>query len=310
MAYRFQTHESVDDSLIRIAREQIGKALDEIDDGDLDRHETVHQVRKRCKKLRALLRIFRPALGSTYKIENRCFRDAARTLSYVRDCQSLVDTVGALCAHFSDELDAGFGHDIRTRLVERRRRVAGRETDLDRQLSQFRETMRQADDRAGRWTLRADGFAAVSGGLAKTYARGRRARNKASAAPSAARFHEWRKRTKYHGFHLRLLRPVWPAQMAAVAEAAGDLSDLLGNEHDLAVLQEALEHAPRDFGDVTELEVMLALIDRRRLALQQQAGPLGRRVFAETPDALVARVEAYWRAWSSERHLVPGVTPA
>ncbi len=309
MAYRFKSDEPVNHTLIRVAREQIGKAIAEIDDEGLDRHEVVHQVRKRCKKLRALIRIVRPALGNTYKVENHGFRDAARTLSYVRDAQSLIDTVDDLCARFDDELDTGFGHDIRARLASRRRRVADDEVDLDRRLEQFRVTMRQAYDRAGDWSLSEQGFDALSGGLAKTYARGRRAMGKAFAAPSAARFHEWRKRTKYHWFHLRLLRPVWPAPMKALCDAADDLADLLGDEHDLAVLRDTLEAAPGEFGDVREMAVMLALIDRRRLALQQQAKPLGLRVFAESPDALVARLDGYWRAWASERRLVPGITP-
>ena len=67
MSYAFRLDEPVQESIIRIAREQISKAIDEIEDEDLDRHDTVHQVRQRCKKLRGLIRIVRPALGKTFK---------------------------------------------------------------------------------------------------------------------------------------------------------------------------------------------------------------------------------------------------
>jgi hypothetical protein len=49
MSYRFEDGESAGEGLRRIAREQVEKALGETLDEDLDRHATVHQVRKRCK---------------------------------------------------------------------------------------------------------------------------------------------------------------------------------------------------------------------------------------------------------------------
>ena len=66
MSYRFEPGEKVERGVKRMAREQIDKALAEIDSDELDVHERVHQVRKRCKKLRAIARLVRPALGSQY----------------------------------------------------------------------------------------------------------------------------------------------------------------------------------------------------------------------------------------------------
>ena len=51
MAYRLEADESVDSGVRRIAMEQVEKAIREIDDAELGSHETVHQVRKRCKRL-------------------------------------------------------------------------------------------------------------------------------------------------------------------------------------------------------------------------------------------------------------------
>ncbi|MEZ4569166.1 MAG: hypothetical protein R2849_02320 [Thermomicrobiales bacterium] len=62
MAYRLEPDEALDVGVRRIATEQVEKALAELDDSDLDRHATVHQVRKRCKKIRGLLRLVRPGL--------------------------------------------------------------------------------------------------------------------------------------------------------------------------------------------------------------------------------------------------------
>lgn len=65
MAYALaQDDDTVEAGMRRIAAEQIERAIAEIDDTGLDRHETVHQVRKRCKKVRGLVRLVRPAFSA------------------------------------------------------------------------------------------------------------------------------------------------------------------------------------------------------------------------------------------------------
>ena len=96
MSYAFPRDvERIDEAVRQIAAEQIDKAIAEIDDADLTAHETVHQVRKRCKKLRALARLVRPGFPS-YKKENAFFRDLARGLSGARDAQVMCDAYNRL----------------------------------------------------------------------------------------------------------------------------------------------------------------------------------------------------------------------
>ncbi len=74
MGFRLQRGEAVNEGVRRIAGEQLEKAIAEIQNTELDRHEAVHQVRKRFKKIRGLIRLVRPAFEETYDRENaRCF---------------------------------------------------------------------------------------------------------------------------------------------------------------------------------------------------------------------------------------------
>ena len=111
--------------------------------------------------------------------------------------------------------------------------------------------------------------------------------------------HEWRKRAKYLWYQLRVLEPVWPAALSGMVGEADRLSDLLGEDHDLAVLQAQLAAltAETNSGSVEEL---FARIDRRAKGLQTQAFSLGQRLYAERPGDFVARVGAYYAAWSSD----------
>jgi hypothetical protein len=93
-----------------------------------------------------------------------------------------------------------------------------------------------------------------------------------------------------------LLEPVAPSALRPLGKRLGDLSDGLGDDHDLAVLAAMIRSAPADFGDDGAREA-LALIDAARADLQDRCLRLGGRIYAVRPKALRARVGRYWRAW-------------
>lgn len=109
MEYTVQSDEPVSDGIKRIIRGKVETGIDHID-GDMDRHETVHEVRKRCKEVRAALRLVRGVLP-TYSEANAHYRDAARELSDIRDATALIET---------------FDEHIETAVVE-----AGKRDDID-----------------------------------------------------------------------------------------------------------------------------------------------------------------------------------
>ncbi|MDQ0313778.1 CHAD domain-containing protein [Amorphus orientalis] len=298
MGYRFKrTDESVADGARRIAIEQIDKAIAEIDDTALDRHVAVHQVRKRCKKLRGLVRLIRPSFPD-YAKENAAFRDAARELSGLRDTEALLEAYDSLTGLHEDQIDRQAFGSIRRRLTLRQKQV--KDDDIDRKLAGFREQMVLAKVRALRWQIEDDGAETFADGLAKTYARARKAMRTTRKDPTAETFHDWRKRVKYHGYHARLLAPVWPEPMTVHVDAAATLADLLGDHHDLDVFEATLREEPDAFGDPKDIEVFLALIGRRRTSLEHDAFALGDRLLAETDRALAERWTAYWHAWGRE----------
>jgi CHAD domain-containing protein len=296
MPFRIRRKKSVQKSVRRIALEQIDRAIREVLDEELNRHEAVHQVRKRCKKLRGLIRLVRPSFKD-YQRENKYFRDAARELSYVRDAQSIIECYDGLMDHFRDQVNLAAFDSIRRQLAERRQEVADDVVGLQERLDEFLGKMREARQRAGSWKIKDKEFSAVAGGLCKTYGRGRNALHAAYAEPSDESFHEFRKRAKYHWYHLRLLRRIWRDMLGVQREAADELSDLLGDDHDLAVLRNTLLAEPECYGSETDVQAFLGLIDRRRMELQSLARPLGERLYAETPDQLADRFRTYWETW-------------
>ena len=61
---------------------------------DVDR--AVHTSRKAMKRIRAMLRLVRPAIGdSVYRAENVYLRDTARKLSELRDSRTMTHRLGS-----------------------------------------------------------------------------------------------------------------------------------------------------------------------------------------------------------------------
>jgi CHAD domain-containing protein len=294
MPYRLRRKDgAVQDGLRRIADEQIGRALAEIADDELPFGEKVHQVRKRCKKLRGLLRLVRKSFDG-YADENAALRDAARHLSPVRDADTLIETYDDLMAWAGEGVDRRAFGPIRARLTREAREVHG-DADTAIRMESARRALDEARARAAGWTLDEGGFDAVAGGLRKTYRRARRRMEDAWADPTDAGLHEWRKRTKYHRYHARLLAEVDPRMMPPHEAAMSELVDLLGDHHDLAVLGEWLAGA--EPGGRTDVDGFRALIDSRKEALGTRAFELGRLILAERGEPLVARWEGYWDRW-------------
>lgn len=304
MAYRIRSRGSVQKSVRKIAHEQIDKAIHEVLNDELERHDAVHQVRKRCKKVRGLIRLVRPAFQD-YQRENEFFRDAARELSYVRDAQSVIECFDGLMNHFAEQVDPNAFASVREQLAARRQNVTDDQVGLEKRLDEFLANMREARQRVEAWQIDADGFKAVEGGLRKTYGRGRKALRDANETTTVESLHEWRKRAKYHWYHARLLRRIWRHMMAVHIDTADDLSDLLGDDHDLAVFRTTLLGDQDSFGGKTEVQALIGLIDRRRAQLQTEARPLGERLFAEKPKRLAARFRSYWKSWKTWREVDP-----
>ncbi len=297
MSYSFTRDDAdVAQGLRRIALDQIDRAMAESADPDLPMAERIHQLRKRCKKLRGLIRLVRPVFDD-YGAENAAFREAARRLSDVRDAAALVETCDALTARFADRLSDGAFDDLRRRLVAeaRAREKAG---DVEDRMEQSRADLRAARERAAGWILDRDGAPAVARGATKTVRRARKAMRAARRDPGEETFHEWRKRVKYHWYHMRLLKNVSPL-IAAQAEVAGRLAEDLGDHHDTHVMAAALDRLSGDI-PAEGAEALRGLLLARRAALAEAALRTGGALFAETPKGYGRRIAGYWKAREAE----------
>jgi CHAD domain-containing protein len=302
MSFELKPDESLRKGIRRIAQKQMEDALEQLTGTHPgSRDEAVHEARKEFKRVRAVFRLVRPVIGErAYRAENTCFRDAGRPLTEVRDARILIETVDSLAERFREHVSGRTFGDIRKALQANLRAVRRRVLDEQDAFAVVAEAVREARGRVKDWADVSNKWSSVGEGLEEVYRLAAEAFGDAAADPTVEKLHEWRKQAKYLRYQLEILRPAWPERMEELADEADRMGDLLGDDHDLAVLRQTLTGDPDRFGDEGDLEVLLALIDRRRAELEQEARLLGERFFQDRPRAFARRLKGYWKAWRAQ----------
>jgi CHAD domain-containing protein len=298
-AFRLKDKESVPEGVARIAFGRIDHAVDELrGKTSSSRAEAVHEARKDMKKLRSLLRLVRGEIGDeVYRRENDGLRDAARQLSGVRDADVMLETHDSLVERRPKDIPSRTAGGLRKALVEHRQALDGHRGGRKKARKEVVGVLEEARERVEEWPLESDGFEALEAGLRRAYRRGRRAYRTVLDDRSAENMHEWRKRVKDLWYHQNLLECAWPELMDPLADQTHELSNVLGDDHDLTVLREWVQAHPAAAGGSAGLEAYNAAVDARREELQQEAIALGGRLYAERPRAYVRRLGSYWHAW-------------
>lgn len=297
MAYRFRLKDhAVTDAVRHIAREQIDGAIEAVDGEDAA--TAIHEVRKCCKKVRALLRLIRPVFPD-YAKENADFRDIARSLAGSRDAKVLLDTYDLLIEGAPAETGTELFAPLRRQLVRDVAKQAHGE-GAAANLAEARKLLEKARDRSKGWTLEGEDWEALSGGLGRIVRDARKAERTVHAEPSAANYHELRKLMKYHWYHTRLLVPLWSGTMHPRADELSRLADLLGLHHDICVFEEWLGATLPTMDRFDAVEALLPLAGERRRQLEHEIGPVVARGLAQKPGALVEHWGALWSIWRGE----------
>jgi CHAD domain-containing protein len=281
------------DGAREILRRQIEAALEGLA-GRTPSDHGIHAVRKHIKAARGTLRLLRPAAGErAYRSENRTLRDAGRLLSAARDGPVLVRSLERLQPKILNRAAqrrvAGFGARLRESAARQRRA-----TRL-RHIPHARTLLRAALARLASWPALDGRWESPRRGLLDTYRKARAAAQANARGATSESLHEWRKQSKYLRTQLQLISPVQHASVTALSAALHELTDELGEDHDLAVLS-AMADARLDANAASALQRLIA---KRRKKLQRAALAAGRRLYRQKPHDFDRRLRHYFYCWSA-----------
>ena len=297
MAFVLDPSESVPREVRRVATERLDEAiviLEHLDRADPDEIErAVHSVRKRCKEVRAVARLVRSSIGDEFDRCNRTVREAADALAPIRDAHAVLATFDDLRAAGGRDDDSGLAK-IRSGQAVAAAAATRTIHGGDPRIAAAHDLLVTARGRVARWKLR-KGFSTLSDGIETAYRRGRRDLERARKRPTDEAVHEWRKSVKTLWYHVRLIEQAAPSALSPLAASLDDLSEALGDDHDLAVLLDRLADAPDPYGGAEAVEQAGHLARQQQEDLRRRAFRLGTSVYAESPDAFVRRIEGYWQ---------------
>jgi CHAD domain-containing protein len=296
-AYRLLKGEPIGPGVRRAILGQVDDAISHLrGDAGVEPAEAVHEARKDMKKVRSALRLVRGEIGDdTWRRENDHYRDIARTLSDFRDAEILVEALDSLTERFgapTEERCAGLREQLGTEARE-----AHNDGSIERAMASAAAKLSAGRSRVEGLRLDGDGWGLIAPGIHRSYRRGRRRLRAVEEDPSVTNLHELRKRVKDLWYQLRLIRDADAQVVGSLADHAHDLSDHLGDDHDLALLREEVGRRRDAFTVAGHQRNLRELIDRRRGELQFAATSLGERIYAEKPKKFVKRLEKRFDAW-------------
>jgi CHAD domain-containing protein len=243
MDFYFETDQSVAGNVRRIATEQVTMAHEFLSDPpEHDLHEGVHEARKCFKRLRGLVRMARPVLGKArYQQENHRFRDMGRLLSSVRDAQALVETFDMLNDLYGLRVAFNRMGPLRLGLVQQLENISENDELLGSRVDEVISGLEQALSAITDWPLDGARPKDLAKGTTRIYRRARKGWQKSRQIHDPALLHDWRKQVKYLRYHFQLLRGVDDDWAKPLHHGFREVSDFIGDHHDLEVLRQNID---------------------------------------------------------------------
>ena len=254
----------------------------------------VHLTRRSIKRLRAMLRLLKPSYGQKITPINAALRDASRLLSGARDAAVIRQTLNKLRKKAATRAENDAIDKLLSLLPQEKATPPGRAMGEAKSLI---ETARRVLG-----TLHLSENHALTNniieGYVTIYRKGQKGLRASEKEPTTEGLHEWRKAVQDRRYAAYLFRADWPESGEAPSKALGTLSDLLGVDHDLAMVADFLEQVgDEEQLDFVECHALGTLITRERAKRRKKAFALGHELYGKKADKIRER----WSNWASAR---------
>ncbi len=296
----FSAGETLSEALDRVVKAQFDIALAVVDTAPEAQAAAVHETRKAIKRLRAMLRLVRDSISlDCYHTDNAMLKLIAAELGPVRDTWVMADVLDRLLPHDPETAPAVL--TLLSRLQERYETESRALLGNKAQMEAIVEQLEQVRDHSSHWSIAhgehhtpiAHEFASIEMGMQRVYKRGRRGMRIVADSPTDTLLHVWRKRAKYLRHQVEALNILDPDNLQAIETDLERLTDLLGDDHDLAVVVTRFGNDPALIEGL-DLDGVIEAIGRKRHELQAEAIDLGRKFFEDPSTDFIVYVEEIW----------------
>lgn len=312
MAFALDPRYPAGNETIRAAREMLAESGHAARRREATPGVRIHGARTAAKRARSAVKLLRGTDRAEYREENRRLRAALLTLSELRDADATPASLQDLVRHYQRALPPGKFDPLMRAFRASSGSTAESRKLAEAALAEFLALLEEVDARLSRWIPNSDP-AVILDEHRRAYRRARAGLTGAKELGTAKAFHAWRKAVKVYLHQCQLLREAWPPVMKAQRKELKHLNRILGDEHDLSVLRKDLRQRRAKGGlDIVDEETFataIQLIEARREELRAVALPLGERLFADRPRAVMARMSQWWRVAQELACALPPAAP-
>lgn len=292
MSFSIDLDKDPEESIKTLMQERLDTCREALQDQSHP-HTAIHKAKKEFKKLRAICRMVRDEIGKDpYRVANYFFRDTARKLSDARDASAMLETLYDLEQKLTDKAHKALLKKIKSHLGSKKAALTRIQINQQQLLQEVLEDLKEAEQYFSVWSFQNQDFSIFHSSIERVYQRCRKGLRNAYKEGTPEAFHEWRKRVKYLRYQMDVLTPVWPKPMAVLDEELHTLTDYLGDDHDLTVLQEYIEQMQTISSH--DQENLFEPIATMKKGLQKLAEPLGHKLFYLKPSHFTGLIGSWW----------------
>jgi CHAD domain-containing protein len=282
--------------ILRFIEVQIDQAIQGLNEVDDDLDKALFELRKGCKRIRAVLKLIRGEIGEKrYRQENHRFRDLARPFAELRDAKVFILTLDQIQESVEATLSSGAFEQIAQAFESYYHDSLKRFSQTQKFPDLSLKILKKAQSRLVKWKNKNEGASGIVPGLKQTYRQSRKCFKQVQETCSMERLHEWRKQTKYLWYQLSYLHSSIDEQSWAFYLKFQILAKLLGQEHDLAIMHQAIEQRRVVLPERMPILEFLHLIHQHRKTLQENAFQLGDAIYQVESDQFIRPLKDCWR---------------
>jgi CHAD domain-containing protein len=273
--------EATGEALRTLATLQLDAALTELRGKNVS-PDAVHNARTYIKKIRSLIQLGAPTMGSACRDRLRKkLREAAAVLGPMRDSDVRVQSLDELIRKTS--LSAVRFDPIRRRLSD----ASGKRRSKDRrQIPRVERILGEIRKSIPSWPLdKMDGKKIIRR-VRRTYRRGRIALDLCSSSGNSVDFHLWRKLVKQLWYQLRITSRFWPDHALNRIRDTDLIGELAGKERDYTLLGKRLIGLHNDPCSV----LLVNRINKIIVTLRKKSISEGFRFYEERPKDFVKKL--------------------
>ena len=280
--FHLRRGEPIGKELKTIAQLHLEKALGELSGNNVS-PEPVHEARTSIKKVRAVIQLTSPALGSVRRnLISELLHDAAIRLAPLRDSEVQVQTLDHILE--ADGLTPEDFSSLRSGLADiaKQRRV----NDV-RQIPRVRRFLEEGLRAVDSWPLEPLQGKDVNRRVRRIYRRGRSLLELCQISDDADEFHAFRKTVKQLWYSIRITSRFWPEEGADLIQELGLMGELAGKERDFTLLAGTLRQGPANKAS----QSLITMLEEELPKLRQATMTSATSFYDQRPKSFVEHLD-------------------